>query len=607
MTSTQNMSSAGSLFKRFMKPYWKAILVVVALNIVVGFTLSMRPLLLAPAIGVFIENTATPAKSFSDISLDNLGPTVVEAFNLDPNDILNIGYFVAVLFVLFTVLIAGLSMISQTIVISRRTAILRDMIIDLHRHLLTLPLSYFHKKRAGDLVSRVYADVSNTSASMDSIVRGILQSSSEIIITMFILFRTDALFAFAILVLGMAHIFVTKTLGATFHKRAKEVSDKMGILSASLMETFIGIRIIKSFAAERFDSGRITGSVNLFRKHLIRLRTMAYAETPLRLVIDSLIIGAMLILMFYSVKDGRLTLPEAALFFYLAQRIIAPVSVLFRQLLGIQTMLGGAARIIEMFETKSSILDGTKRAEKFHNRLELQNISFSYEKNRPVFEDFNLSIGRGEIVAIVGPSGSGKSTLTDLILRLYDVEGGSIIYDSTDIRQFTQESYRRKFGVVAQECLLFNATVRENIIYNRPENDDNLTHAIWAANAEEFINDLPDEIDTFVGDRGTRLSGGQRQRIAIARAIYGNPSILILDEATSSLDTESERNVQEAINRISKEVTTIVIAHRLSTVTHADKIVVLNNGRIEAIGPHDTVMEISPTYKRLYNLQFANA
>lgn len=333
---------------------------------------------------------------------------------------------------------------------------------------------------------------------------------------------------------------------------------------------------------------------------------MTYAETPLRLVIDSLIIGLILILMFISVKDGRLTLSEAALFFYLAQRIIAPVSELFKQLLGIQTMLGGAARIIEMFNTKSPMTDGTKRAEKFQNSLELQDLSFSYEKNLPVLEHINLVINRGEMTAVVGPSGSGKSTLTDLILRLYDVAEGSVIYDSTDIRQFTQESYRRKFGVVSQECLLFNATVKENIIYNRPANDDDLAHAIWAANAKEFLKDLPNGIDTFVGDRGIRLSGGQRQRIAIARAIYGHPSILILDEATSSLDTESERNVQEAINRISKEVTTIVIAHRLSTVTHADKIVVLSNGQIEAIGPHDTVMETSPTYRRLYDLQFAN-
>jgi len=601
------MGSAGALFKQFLKPYWKAILLIVGLNMVIGFTLSLRPLLLAPALGVFVKNQASPAENFTDISLNNLGPTLISVFNLDSNDILNIGIVVGGLFVLFTVLVAVLSMISQTIVISKRTAVLRDMVVALHRHLLTLPLSYFHSKRVGDLVSRVYGDVTMTAGYLDSIARGFLQSCSEIIITMLILFHTDALFASLILALGTIHIFVTKALGTRFKKRARELTDMMGGLSASLMETFSGIRIIKSFAAEKYDADKITDSANLLRKYQNRFKIMIYAETPLRLVIDSLIIGVILILMFYSVKEERLTLSEAALFFYLAQRIIKPVSELFKQLLGIQAMLGGAERIIEMFETKNLIPDGVKHAGEFKNSLVLQDVSFSYEKNQPVLEHIDLKINRGEMTAIVGPSGSGKSTLTDLMLRLYDVESGSIIYDSTDIRQFTQESYRRKFGVVSQECLLFNTTVKENIIYNRPENDEDLAHAIWAANAEEFIKELPDGVDTLVGDRGTRLSGGQRQRIAIARAIYVNPSILILDEATSSLDSESERNVQEAINRISKEVTTIVIAHRLSTVTHADKIVVLNNGHIEAIGPHNIVVETSPTYKRLYNLQFANA
>jgi subfamily B ATP-binding cassette protein MsbA len=309
--------------------------------------------------------------------------------------------------------------------------------------------------------------------------------------------------------------------------------------------------------------------------------------------------------MFYTVKEGRLTLQEAALFFYLSQRTIAPVSEFFKQVLGIQTMLGGAAQIMEMFHTKSSMIDGTRKPEDLKTGIAFKNVSFSYEKDKQVLRNVNLDIRRGEMTAIVGPSGSGKSTLTDLLLRLYDVDSGLVLYDSIDVRDFIQESYRQKFGVVAQECLLFNATVRDNIVYNREENDEALEHAIWASNAGEFIRNLPFGVDTLIGDRGTRLSGGQRQRIAIARAVYGHPSILILDEATSALDSESERNVQEAIDRISKEVTTIVIAHRLSTVTHADKIVVLNDGVIEAVGPHSQLLKTSPTYRHLYDLQFA--
>jgi subfamily B ATP-binding cassette protein MsbA len=262
--------------------------------------------------------------------------------------------------------------------------------------------------------------------------------------------------------------------------------------------------------------------------------------------------------------------------------------------------------VTDIFNTRSTIPEGIRKADQLKERIQIKGVDFAYEKNSPVLKNIDLTVNRGEMVALVGPSGSGKSTLADLILRFYEVEKGTIAYDGRDIREFTHESYRNNFGVVSQESLLFNATIRENIIYNRPLNDENLSHAVWAANAEEFITALPEGLDTLVGDRGIRLSGGQKQRVAIARAVYGRPSILLLDEATSALDSESERAVQEAINRILKNMTAIVIAHRLSTITHADKIVVLTGGAIEAIGPHETVYEQSPTYRRLYNIQFDN-
>ena len=233
----------------------------------------------------------------------------------------------------------------------------------------------------------------------------------------------------------------------------------------------------------------------------------------------------------------------------------------------------------------------------------LDAVSFAHEPDRPVLSDVTLEVRRGETVAIVGPSGSGKTTLGDLILRLFDVSAGTIRYDGTDIRDFTQASYRGHFGVVAQDALLFNTTVRDNVVFHRPADPEALAHAIWAANAEEFVRELPKGLDTMLGDRGVRLSGGQRQRIAIARAIYGRPSLLVLDEATSALDSEAEREVQKAIERIGREMTIIVIAHRLSTIVHADRIVVLNRGRVEAVGPHPHVLEASPTYRRLHALQ----
>jgi ABC-type multidrug transport system fused ATPase/permease subunit len=320
---------------------------------------------------------------------------------------------------------------------------------------------------------------------------------------------------------------------------------------------------------------------------------------------DALVAAVVLVITFHAVSQGRLTLQAAALFFYLSQQFLGPLSNIFRQGLALAATRGTATRILEMFATQSVMPDGTGTAGPLQRSIVLDAVTFAHEPGRPVLSDVALEIRRGETVAIVGPSGSGKTTLGDLILRLFDVSAGTIRYDGTDIRDFTQATYRGHFGVVAQEALLFNATVRDNVVFHRPADPEALAHAIWAANAEEFTRELPKGLDTPLGDRGVRLSGGQRQRIAIARAIYGRPSLLLLDEATSALDSEAEREVQKAIERIGREMTIIVIAHRLSTIVHADRIVVLNRGRVEAVGPHLHLLEVSPTYRRLHSLQTA--
>jgi ABC-type multidrug transport system fused ATPase/permease subunit len=267
-------------------------------------------------------------------------------------------------------------------------------------------------------------------------------------------------------------------------------------------------------------------------------------------------------------------------------------------------MLGGASRIMEIFATHNAMPDGTQKPSALNDRIELQHVSFAYRDGSPVLRDINLTVRKGETVALVGPSGGGKTTLMDLILRLYDPTEGVILYDGVDVRQFRQRAYRQNFGVVPQDPFLFHTTVRDNIVYSRQADDATIDYAITAANAKEFVERLPQGLDTIAGPRGTQPSGGQRQRIAIARAIYGRPSILFLDEATSSLDSESEHAVQEAIARIVKDMTAIIIAHRLSTVAHADRVVVIADGRIEAEGRHDEVMAQSVTYRRLYGLQF---
>jgi len=259
-----------------------------------------------------------------------------------------------------------------------------------------------------------------------------------------------------------------------------------------------------------------------------------------------------------------------------------------------------------MLGTHTDIINGKEDVPAFSDDICLTNVDFAYEKGVQVLTNINLKIHKNEMVAIVGPSGSGKSTLLDIILRLYDPQKGHVIFDGLDIKNFKQSSYLHQFGVVTQECLFFNDSIKENILFGRHEDHKQLEESLRIANAYDFVNELPEGIDTHLGERGVRLSGGQVQRIAIARALYGNPDILVLDEATSSLDLESEKSVQVAIANISKNITSIVIAHRLSTIRNADKVIVLNKGKIEKIGTHESLTKDCPLYRNLYGTEIIN-
>lgn len=605
MYSKSDLQSVGFLFSRFLRPYSRLIVSLAALNVLVGALISLRPLVMAPALDIFIGAKSAGATNLAELNLNNLGVTLLAWLGVEAGDLLKAGAVVAVLYFIVSLLIAVLGFTAFVANQSTRSAVARDMMTGLHRHLLTLPIAFFHKNRAGDLVSRVGHDANTAAGFLDGIVRGFLQSLARTVIILVILLKTDALLTLSIVVIGAVHITITRFLGDRVRNTAKGMFEKLGVLNARLFESFSSIRLIKSFAAEAHDVKQVTESAETLRRYQIRFWSARQADEPLRIVADAVVVAMILMLAFYAISHGRLTPQAAVMFFYLVQQATSPVSDIAKQLLGVQQMLGGASRMLDIFRTRSDVTDGEREAAPIRERIELRGVGFAYEPGRPVLKDINFDIARGEMVALVGPSGSGKSTLADLLLRFYDVNEGKISYDGADIREFRQEGYRRNFGVVSQECLLFNATVRENIVYNRAADAEALEHAAWVANATEFIDKLPNGFDTFVGDRGIRLSGGQRQRLAIARAVYSRPAILLLDEATSALDTESERAVQEAIDRIAQEMTAIVIAHRLSTILHANKIVVLNDGRIEAVGPHKVVLETSPTYRRLYRLQFA--
>ena len=603
MTGPRASHPIRDLTLRFLRPYSRWLASAILLNVVVAFALALRPLVLAPALDLFAGGGGPPATGLSDLTLNNIGPTLAHVLRLDPSQPFKLGLYAAGLFLLVTGGVALLSLGSQILLAHMQLMVQRDMLIALHAHLLTLPLSYFHKRRAGELVTRLTNDVARVSGALDVVIRQIFQSTAHVLFTLIVMFRTDALFTLAILTMGSVHLLVTRALKEGVYRASRRVADRQGDIGARLLETFTGIRAIKSFAAERHESRQLRAVAEDYRRAARHARIVSEVDAPIRMVADALVAAVVLVITFYAVSTGRLTLQAAVLFFYLSQQFLGPLAITFRQGLALAQTRGHAARVLEMFATQSGMPDGTAVAGPLQRSLVLEGVTFAHEPGRPVLSDIDLEIRRGETIAVVGPSGSGKTTLGDLILRLFDVSAGRIRYDGADIREFTQASYRGHFGVVAQDTLLFNATVRDNVAFHRVADPERLAHAIWAANAEEFVRELPQGLDTLLGDRGVRLSGGQRQRIAIARAIYGRPSLLVLDEATSALDSEAEREVQRALERIGREMTVIVIAHRLSTVVHADRIVVLSRGRVEAVGPHAQVLETSPTYRRLHALQ----
>lgn len=589
-------------WKRFLAPYLPVLIPLIFFNMIPGVLLSMRPLVLAPVLGTVLSGDIKPAASLAEISLDNLGASLQELITGTDNDLANAFIISAALYLVISL---AISVISGTVTLwsmSVRLKIFKDLIITLHEHLLNLSLAFFSKQKTGDLVSRFTNDIAKTSGSLEIVFSGLMKSLVQLLVYAFILLRSDPLLTFQILVVGSIHLIVTRILGGRVKYLTSKSYDGLASLVASLQETFQNIRLIKSFSAEDFDGDKIKHQSERVRKNHYDFMFSRYMEDPIRIFADALVISAILYISYQSICSNKMTMAGVALYFYLASQLVTPISEISRQFVNVYGVIGGSTKIIELFNYRTELIDGAIANVKFKENIVLDSIYFAY--NGPnVLNHINLMINKGETIGVVGASGEGKSTLVDLILRLNDPKEGRILCDGVDIRQFKQSSYRRLFGVVSQECLLFNTTLKENILIGRSYSEEKLDRACQIANLYQFLKGLPSGLDTNVGDRGILLSGGQRQRIAIARAVYDYPEILVLDEATSALDNISEEKVKKAIANAVKDVTAIIIAHRLSTVVNADKIVVLKNGRIEAMGKHDELVKTSESYKELLKYQ----
>jgi len=580
------------------------LLALTVLSTLAAFATAMQPLVLAPALDTALLSHSRPATSLGEVTLNNLGPSLLALFGLAGGSPLRILVSVVVLYVSTVALASALGFASLQLMRRIRTSIANDMQSLLYRHMLSLSMPFFLSQRVGELTNRFVYDAVSTAQTFDPVLRGLFESALQIAFYGFMLFRTDPWLAGAVGAVALLHLGITRLLQREIRQRTEDSFDAYAQVAALVQESIGAIRIVKSFSAEHFQQERLARVLSRVKRAMLRFGFYANTEQPLREVANALAVGTALLVSFYAMSAGRLTLPGFVLFVVVARQAVIPFSNLSAAVVQLHTMMGSSRRLIEILDHEPVVVDGTRQPERLQDRIALEGVSFAYRPGVPVLKDVSLEIPRGNIIAIVGPSGAGKSTLADLVLRLYDPSAGRITYDGVDIREFRQDVYRRHFGVVSQEALLFNATFEENIAYGRPVDQAEIVRAARLANAEEFILHTPDGYGTEVGDRGTRLSGGQRQRIAIARALYGRPEILVLDEATSALDSESEQLVQRAIDRAITGATAIVIAHRLSTVIRAHRIVVLQDAGIVASGTHAELLRASGPYERLYRTQF---
>jgi subfamily B ATP-binding cassette protein MsbA len=600
---SNDIGSIGSLAWRHISNYWQQSLLLILLSMIGATLTSLQPLLLAPALEISLSSGRSAATQVSEISLNNIGETIIFWFAI-PSDPLYLVLLVVGIFILVGIVGAATNFAAHMLASWIGTHAYSDLQANLYRHLLSLDLNFFLKNRANELTSRFISDAGEFATSLDVSMRQGLEAMLQILIYGFLLFQTSSNLATLVVGTSAFHFLINRYLKKRVQSSTADRFDKLADTGNILNESFSNIRVVKCFTAEEQENQRFRRTLDLYQRISMRFSLYKHTETPLRKITDSFALGLILIFAFMKMQAQELSPSGFLLFMIVVRQTIAPVSAFAQTLIRLHGSLGSARRILELLHTLPEQKQGIRPLKDFKHNIQFINVSFAYDLRRNVLRNINFTLNRGEVLAVVGPSGSGKSTLADLLVRLFDPLEGQILIDGVPIGEYKMESYRQLFGVVPQESLLNHLTVAENIAFGeRGGSHEKLENAAKISNATEFINQMPEKFETSIGDRGVRLSGGQRQRIAIARAVYINPKVLVLDEATSALDSESERAVQDAIDKIIEKSTAFIIAHRLSTIKHADRILVLNAGEIEAIGTHEFLMNESHTYKKLYELQ----
>ncbi|MDQ6870825.1 MAG: ABC transporter ATP-binding protein/permease [Gemmatimonadota bacterium] len=591
----------------FLRPhFWRMAITIVA-NLVAALLDGFAIALLIPFLNILFHQPSTAMKSgwISKLLDATVGSRIV------PGDEMHSLRNVIILVLLAVILKNLLVWVAGQFGATLQEFVTRDLRNAVYRHLAHLPLGYFTQMKAGQILSRVINDTFETRLILTQIVTQSLQSASLVLVYIAILFSISwQLSLIALIILPLLGVSLQPMLRKLRRGNLRR-GDVHGEMTSVLQETISGIRLVKASGTEAYEEGRFAEGSNKYARSSLKMTRLALVAPPVTEIIGTVIAVLILWIGAWQVLSSR-TMTGATLlaFLTLVLRLLQPLKQLSQMRTTAQSSLASAERLFEILDSPAEFQRdrGTRDMATFDRHLEFENVSFSYG-DAPVLTHIDFSASKGEVVALVGPSGSGKSTLVDLIPRFYEPTAGRILLDGIDTREIKLPALRSLTGIVSQETVLFHDTVRSNIAYGATGRytQEQIEAAARAANAHEFITELPRGYDTLLGERGTRLSGGQRQRLAIARALLTDPPILILDEATSALDTESERLVQEAVDRLLQGRTVFVIAHRLSTITHADQILVLDRGEIVERGTHAELLARRGAYHRLYSLQFGDA
>ncbi|MHC4268903.1 MAG: ABC transporter ATP-binding protein [Planctomycetota bacterium] len=624
-------AARGTYFRllRYLIPYWRRTLIILLLSVASAYIAVLPTQILGIVIDEikiadrFLKNSETNdlnSESETDsLSDEQISPIplskplltasgyVHERWFEDNNSTIFMLIFLGASFLIMHTFGSGITMAHGYITTELGQRLVYDLRNQLYGHIQRFPLNYFENNKTGDIMSRLMNDVNSLEQAIVGPVITFITDMFKFAWIIYFCMKLDWQLTSILLFVCPFISLCTYNFGKRIRVIFRSLRQKTGDLNSLIQDNISGIRVIASFAKEKEELERFKHKN--YENYFLHVRILRLVHT-LRPIVDLITeVGAVVVICLggYKVLQGQLSAGTFVIFFPYLQMMYGPITGLTRFYNQIQRAIASTERVFEVLDTPADLEDAPNAIDlpKVRGSVEFRKVHFMYNKGPEVLSEINIKALPGQMIAFVGPSGSGKTTLTNLIPRFYDPDKGDILIDDFNIKEVKLQSLRKQMSIVLQETFLFNDTVKVNIAYARADaSDEEIELAARAANAHEFIIELADGYDSLIGERGVKLSGGQKQRIAIARAILANPRILILDEATSSVDTETEQLIQNAIYHLVKNRTTFVIAHRLSTILHADLIVVLENGRIVETGQHQELLANGGLYKKLFEMQF---